>query len=255
MKPKMRIMLATPNRGTITPGYMVSLYRLAALVKDAEFELDMGTTTVDMGRCIEQMTMYDADVVRARSRMVRHFLESDCTHLLFVDSDITFDIPCIAGLIMSDKDVVGACYPRRHILWDKVYAAAREGKNPEAAASSYAIRLKERGKMVDNLCEVDGIGLGMTLIKRHVLQSMVDAYRDELWFRDDAEGGAETVAIFQLAINSERLLLTEDYSFCERLKAQGFKTYMYLGVGSPVDHSGIYTFKGFRDGVISSATE
>ncbi len=251
----LKIMLATPNRGTITPGYMVSLYRLAALVKDAEFTIDMGTTMVDMGRCIDQMTMYDADVVRARSRMVRHFLASDCSHLLFVDSDITFDIPCVAGLIMADKDVVGACYPRRHILWDRVAASAKQGRDPEANASSYAIRLKERGKLDNNLCEVDGIGLGMTLIKRHVLQHMVDAYLEELWFRDDAEGGVETVAIFQLMINSERLLLTEDYSFCERLKAQGFKTWMYLGPGSPVDHSGMYTFRGFKEGVMSTATE
>lgn len=48
-----------------------------------------------------------------RDVIVRQALESECSHLLFVDSDIMFQADSIARLIARDLDVVGARYNKR----------------------------------------------------------------------------------------------------------------------------------------------
>lgn len=48
-----------------------------------------------------------------RENVARDFLQTDCTHLFFVDSDMLFKPEVLDSLIKSDKDVIGAQYYRR----------------------------------------------------------------------------------------------------------------------------------------------
>ena len=41
------------------------------------------------------------------------FLESDCTHLLFIDSDIEFDADSILRALAYDKPIMAAAYPKK----------------------------------------------------------------------------------------------------------------------------------------------
>ena len=48
-----------------------------------------------------------------RSLVVRKFLETDCTHLFFIDADLGFESDAIAGLMLSGFPVTAGIYTKR----------------------------------------------------------------------------------------------------------------------------------------------
>jgi hypothetical protein len=49
------------------------------------------------------------------------------THLLFIDSDIGFELQKILNaLIRADKDIVCGIYPRKCVHWDQVINAVKK---------------------------------------------------------------------------------------------------------------------------------
>lgn len=71
-------------------------------------------------------------ITRARNYCCDEFLRSDCTHMLFIDSDISFDANDIIGMLAlmgedSEYDVLAAPYPKKCISWEKVKAAVDMG--------------------------------------------------------------------------------------------------------------------------------
>src|SRR5210317_43076 len=72
-------------------------------------------------------------VTQGRNLCVSGFLESDCTHMLFVDSDIIFNAHSIFKMLERDKDIISIPYPLKTIKWDKAYDKFKKGeiKNPE----------------------------------------------------------------------------------------------------------------------------
>jgi len=189
------------------------------------------------------ISFWNEDLTRVRSRYVRCFLESDCTHLLFVDSDVAFRPITIAGMLAAEKDFVAAVYPKKRVHWDRVKGSSE----PEADAYDYPVVLKTSGARSDpftNTLDVAYIGLGCALLSRACLQRMVDHYRRELTFDDKLEGVVHpTVALFQLLFDPPDLL-PEDYSFCRRWRDIGGDVHMYYGEGAPVDHVGCVHFRG-----------
>jgi hypothetical protein len=241
-EPRPRLLVATPTRGNPAMAYTSTLLRLLAA---AEFD------AVD-GFELLSAWLWTEDVVRVRSRYVRAFLETDCTHLLFLDDDVSSDEPArlVAGMLAADRDVVCAPYPKRDgVDFARVKQVWKTHDIPaEAAAYRYAMHLlggvAKLEVEADQCAEVEGIGLGCSLIKRGALESMVERYREELGFDDVVNGqAAPTVALFQLILRA-RALLSEDYSFCTRWRAMGGKVHMYLGPGAPVHHHGAHVYRG-----------
>lgn len=236
-----RIMLCTPVRGGISPGYVRTVLQLARM-QDTELELPYE---------FESVQTQSSDVVRRRSQFVRHFLESDCTHLLFLDADVEVSPQAIRGMLATGKDVVCTPYPMRdHLDWGM---AAMPGADPayaEARAYRYAVTGAPSPippeKLEDgSLVEVDTMPLGCALISRDCLEKMVDFYRAELTYEDriGPERWVPTVALFQLRV-CEAKLLSEDQSFCERWLEMGGQVWMYLGPGSPATHHGEHAYRG-----------
>src|SRR5690606_17797542 len=83
----------------------------------------------------------------ARNAICRTFMESDCTELMFLDADVTFEPEDLVQLCERDLDIVGGVYPFR-----------REGQ------SHMPVRLLEDGEVVDGLREVEGLPTGFMKI-------------------------------------------------------------------------------------------
>ena len=123
-------------------------------------------------------------ITRARNYLVDEFIHrSDCTHLLFLDSDISFNPQDVIALLALDKDVIGGPYPKKAIKWKSVKTAVK--KNPEIEAGTLE---KLAGDFVFNPVkgtaqftvsdplEVLEIGTGFMLVKREVFHKMEEAY-------------------------------------------------------------------------------
>jgi hypothetical protein len=52
-------------------------------------------------------------LVAERNRLLEAFWQSDCTHVLFIDSDLGWPPEAVGALLQADKEFIGGCYPAR----------------------------------------------------------------------------------------------------------------------------------------------
>ena len=201
-------------------------------------------------------------VQRARNYIVDEFLRSECTHLLFIDSDIGFnpkDALALLGIQISDPekyDIVCGPYPKKTIAWEKIQMASKEGfadENPfelEKFTSDFVFNPVKGTKqfMLSDPVEVSEAGTGFMLITREALLKYRDAY-PELEYKPDHirtnsfDGSRNITAFFDCVIDPEsKRYLSEDYFFCKKAREIGLSVWMCPWM--QINHVGSYIFRG-----------
>ena len=66
-------------------------------------------------------------ITRARNGLVKMFYQTDCTHLLFIDADISYRAEDIVSMIDADKDIICGVYPKKRIAWERINDALAKG--------------------------------------------------------------------------------------------------------------------------------
>ena len=203
-------------------------------------------------------------ITRARNYFVSIFLsKAEYTHLLFIDSDITFNPDSVIRMLMSKKDVVGGAYPKKSIPWDSISQIVRE--NPDISPDQlekrcydYAINViayNDPDKpttitlpIENGYMKVAYIATGFMLLTRNVLESMVQSF-PELKYENDVPGynlghnQDNFYSVFDCIIDPKsRRYLSEDYAFCNRWIKLGGD--IWLDVSCSLNHAGTYDFKG-----------
>ena len=106
---KNKIFIATPcYGGGLTEPYFKSILKLVFFCDKHQIPLQFGTIA------------NESLVTRARNTLTAFFLNSDCTHLFFIDADIEFKVEDVIRLIAADKDVAVGAYPKKGINWGAV---------------------------------------------------------------------------------------------------------------------------------------
>lgn len=194
-------------------------------------------------------------IPRARNYLVDEFLRSGYTHLLFLDADIEFEANDILALLILDKDVIGAPYPKKSINWNNIKEAIK--RNPDIPAGELEnlvgdyvfnpIPGTKEFKVTEPL-EVMEIGTGYMLIKRHVFDKFKEEY-PHLKYKPDHVGQANfdgsryIHAYFDTCIDpSSQRYLSEDYMFCQYWRAIGGS--VWLCPWMKTGHVGNYVFRG-----------
>ena len=169
-------------------------------------------------------------VTRARNSLVAKMLhfQPKSTHLMFIDADIGFEPEEIFKLILADKDVAGGLYPKK------------------ALPISYVVNKVPDAEKNGNLVEVMNLGTGFMLIKREVLEKMIEA-NPQLHYIDaiglDPKYAPFKYALFDTAIDPVTTeYLSEDYLFCKRWREMGGKIWADLSI--TLNHVGYHTFRG-----------
>lgn len=165
-------------------------------------------------------------ITRARNYVSDEFMRSDCTHLMFIDSDIGFDPRDVLAMLAmssedSEYDVLAGPYPKKTISWEKIKRAVDKGFadqdpnqldrfvgdfvfNPLPGVTS--IKIDEPGQVLE-------AGTGFMMIQRRAFE-MVKAARPDLSYRPDHvrtaafDGSREIMAYFMDPIdkwNREKL--------------------------------------------------
>ena len=96
----------------------------------------------------------------ARNTFVRLFLETQCTHLFFIDADLKWEPRAFIGLLEANLPVCAGVYPKR--------------QDPE----EYPVRFKEEGEDTgvwtrDGWVMCDRVATGFLCIERGVIEQMV----------------------------------------------------------------------------------
>ena len=239
-RPAASLLLCTPCYGGMANIiFFNSLLRLQTACRDRGVALEI------------LLTGGDALITRARSRMASDFLETSHTHLLFVDADIGFSADQVFRLIGADRDLIGGVYPLKRIDWDKARQAALDGlRDIQAASVGYVVRFIPSATNSVELDEngfgrVAYVGCGVMMVKRHVVQAVVDAHPQLVAKMRDLAGGdvGLTPMIFDTMIEPETgELLSEDYAFCRRWRDLGGQ--IHADFHSRFTHSGHTTYSG-----------
>jgi len=239
------LFVATPMYGGMNHGlYMKSC-------------LDLQSAFIQYGIPIKFSFLFNESLItRARNYLVDEFLNrSDCTHLLFLDSDICFDPRDVIALLALDKDVIGGPYPKKAIKWQNI--ARGLAKNPdmelgmlEKLAGDYVfnpVKGTQQFSVSDPL-EVLEIGTGFMMVKREVFPKFAAAY-PHLRYKPDHVGQAHfdgtrhIHAYFDTVIDKEsERYLSEDYMFCQWWRNIGGK--IWLCPWMKTAHIGTYHFQG-----------
>ena len=175
------------------------------------------------------MSVDGADVELARNYLSTLFLEDDaCTHLFFVDSHVSFSAGLCHRLIEADCDIIGAACPRREmdmgLLAQHVQSGTKDLNTAMALSMTYNVSVGTDQLSVRNgLCQVDGIGTAVMLIKKVVFRTMLEmgvANRKENHDPGKFVGLSGGMGNFFERIRGEEKLISEDLSFCRKWKTQ-----------------------------------
>ncbi len=167
-----------------------------------------------------RMNPGDSLVSRSRNTLTADFLESDATHLLFIDTDLIFSSEQVARLLAHDKDIVAGFYPKKQegpVQW---VCNAHLGEDRPIGA--------------DGLQEVRYMGTGFMLVKRGVFETMIARYpalafkadhRDRIEHDFWSVGVYHAAADFNTPAVQPGRYLSEDWFFCQRALDAGFKVW------------------------------
>jgi hypothetical protein len=212
--------------------------------------------------CFVDILGNESLVQRGRNILVKRFLNTPATHLMFIDADIGFSDQAIFRLLDFDKDIVTGVYPKKYINWQTVDAKLRKPPLPDDSSLrsegptepihsyglDYNINIRGRRAEAQNgFVKVLDSATGFMLIKRPVIERMYEHYKDSLHCVNDIVGEAaaikDYVAIFDCMIDpGNRRYLSEDFSFCRRWQQMGGE--IWVDILSPLCHCGCYIYDG-----------
>jgi hypothetical protein len=185
-------------------------------------------------------------ITRGRNMLVSKFMDSQATHLFFIDADTGFEIKQVLRMLEFDRDVVAGMYPLKIIDWDEAaLKRAHAGEPLDYAAIRFVGTPAEPLVREGDFVEGTYAGTGFMLIKREVIARMFEAY-PELKYRsahnsNDAYLSPNQYALFDTAIDPEtKEYLSEDYAFCQRWRKLGGK--IWLDLDSRLVHIGSNEF-------------
>lgn len=232
------LLISTPTAGGVVKAlYATTLVKTVLAARSAGWDVDF--VSVD-----------SSYIARARNYFAHVFLaDPKFTHLIMVDSDMSFEGEIICRMIHSDKPVVAAVYPKREIDLGKFAQSARnpELSLPDLAASAlkYNVRPqlepgRRQVRVVAGMCRVERIALGCSAIQRSAFELLISSgivrKRPDGFLQSSGYEGP-FYNFFDEIVLEDGDILSEDYSFCRRWRSIDGNEIWGL-VDQPIGHVG-----------------
>jgi len=200
--------------------------------------------------------MNESLITRARNSLAHDFLNTDCTHMMFIDADIGFNPADILPMIQADKDIICGLYPKKEINWVQVEAAVKAGVPADQLKDHTGIFVVNAvngeshiSATIADPVEIANGGTGFMLIKREVFEDLADKvpeYINDMFAVTDDHNQKKVIKeYFATSIDSTsgNRLLSEDYHFCKIAREAGFK--IWAAPWAQLSHTGSYVFSGY----------
>ena len=158
--PEYRVFVATPAYdGKVHTDYAVSL-------------ADSCMHATSMGISVTASVMSNgAFIEMARNIFVAEFLQTDCTHLFYIDSDLKWESRAFVGLVTAGRPVCAGVYPKRQLPEEYPVHYIEDKDNP-------GISIFDGGWV-----GCDRVPTGFLCIERHVVEAMAKDV-DQLYIKE-----------------------------------------------------------------------
>ena len=191
-----KLLIATPAfDGKTHVPYAISLAETCCLLQKNHIGIEFRIVASGSLLCAE------------RNRLIKAFLDSDCTHMLCIDSDLGWPAQAVIAMLEKKEDFIAGCYPARI---EKSFLF-RPSVNPDTSL----IVNKEKG-----LIKMDYIPAGFMILSRHLLEKMVNDYPERKFTPKDPNAPSG-VALFNTELHDGEFW-GEDYMFCRLARQSGF---------------------------------
>lgn len=187
-----------------------------------------------------------ADVSVARNLIATEFMNSDCGLFVGIDDDVGIDTRLFGQLLDLDQAMLGAYLPPRHVDLDRFEEAVKRGFTGQRALIEAAPYV---GPPLDDpdvllkpqVFEVPYVPTGFFMVKREVLARILERGLAREVETRQANYTGKLIGFFNNIVSNNGDYLTEDYSFCQRVRDAGFAVMAYGGPG--LTHTGTMAFK------------
>lgn len=135
-------------------------------------------------------------VDRARNISVELARMTECTDLMFVDADLSFDPEDIFTMLQARFSVVGGAYPKKGVNMERVAAAVREGyegRDLEERACDHVVNARPGAAKCHvspggaRFLEVEELGTGFLMFRRAALERYIARWKHEIEYVTDYE--------------------------------------------------------------------
>lgn len=143
----------------------------------------------------------------ARNMFVKFFIEDqkDCTHFLFIDADLKFEVRAFVELIRhctADRPVIAGVYPRRNEVEDY---PCRWTPHPELSKDG----IDKLWYDDDGFLMCNRVPTGFLCIRRNILEEMYDEAKIM------GVKGEEIPRLFYTYIDDKNRFIGEDFAWCD----------------------------------------
>jgi hypothetical protein len=236
--------------GQCFSSYTTSLLKTALLLKELNIKF------------IISFMANESLISRGRNNLIaRAMLNEKTTHFFFIDSDISWKEDDVLKLILMDKSLCGGVYPRKKYNWEKINNSNVEKwiekKNTINSniqdeniirnnLLSYNINhINNTINIANNITKVRHLATGFMMIKRHVIEDMIQKF-PELYYVDDTgylnrEESKYTYSLFDCGI-IENHYYSEDWLFCHRWTSMGGD--IFVDISIDLTHTGTESYEG-----------
>ena len=239
-KSQIKIFIATPMYGGMCTGAYAS--SVVAFVRLCD----------RLGIVADIFTLGNESLIqRGRNSLVRMFLNTDYTHMFFIDADIGFNPEEAIKMLQTNKDIVCGAYPRKHLNWRNMRECALNGGSiddmkKEALDHVLIFENDDRAPPTDEdgCVEVVYAGTGFMLIRREVFQKLkphVDIYLSDSEVVGEISVNDVVHEFFYVKKEEKtKRFLSEDYAFCALWREHGGKIHIAPWVN--LAHIGTHVF-------------
>ncbi|NNM73177.1 hypothetical protein [Enterovirga aerilata] len=200
-KPAKIFIATTTADGIVMAEHAASLVRMVASLARA----GIGT---------EYQIQDGSSIVAQRNLLAERFMRSDCTHLLFLDSDMTFPADLCETLLGFGKPLIGAVYTKRALDLAKLKELVASRPVDAALPLAYEWNvhpLPGPTRMEGGICRVAALPGGFVLTERGCLEAMAARLNPPLLRLDRHHA---PVRAFYREVRDGEVVFDLDYSFC-----------------------------------------
>jgi hypothetical protein len=193
----MKLMIATPAySNSVTSAYAISLSQTILL---------LNKNLVDVFPLI---TPSGSLLVAERNRLLEAFWQSDCTHMLCIDSDLGWPAEAVISMLAQNKDFIAGVYPARKLKNKFIFRPVTD----------------QDGALVteNHLVKSEYIPAGFMLLTRNCIAKMRNKFPELYYSPKDPRAVTEesTYCLFDTEVY-EGEFWGEDYVFCRRAREAG----------------------------------